>query len=745
MRPSDRFRATLLEHLFALLAMSLVLFYAYVQFFQMPYIGFDIARGVVDEVKVPGELQVGDELIQFGDVTMAEFNADWRVQLLGNWQPGDVIPLVVRRAGLIQEIQWVVPGITRSEFISRLGNQWWLAIVFGLMGLLTLLLVRPRDGRWRLLVAFSFLTALWLSAGVVSRWHLWASAAVLSSAMWFCLPVYIQLHWGFPQPLRPVSPWVWRGFYALTLGLALAYLATLIPITWASLAVALGALGALLLLLSRYVIRPAQQRETGLLLAGGLLTFLPSILLGAIDGLLSVTSTGIRFSLLGLIALPLFYFYVAYRRQLGNFELRANRLLGGYLFFLGWGLLISIVISALEAWTGAVGINSTVSLLITLVTAGLSVAGLKPFQGFVDKRLLGISIPPDSVIDVFSNRLATSLNNQAIVALLTEKILPSLLIRQSALLRLAPDKLTPVYLTEVQEGRLPSFEELQHWPIDSGRYLLPGPVSNHLEWVRLAIPLTIDGRRVGLWLFGHRDPDDFYGQDVIRPLQLLANQIAIALTNITQAEQLLSLNQIHIEQYESERMHIARELHDEVLNELSPLANSSQPVASLSPERAAVVAVKIRNVISGLRPLSLHYGLYYGLQALFDELEGRHGTSCKLQFEVTGESIRYDPAIELHIYRIIQQACDNSLKHGQPHRLCLQGTLLADKILLVVEDDGRGFLTTVNLDLAYLLASKHFGIAGMLERASIIAASLTIHSTPRAGTQIELRWPSAGY
>lgn len=742
MRSSERFRATLLEHLLALIAMSLVLFYAYVQFFQMPYIGFDITRGVVDEVKVPGELQVGDELIQFGDVTMAEFNADWRVQLLGNLQPGDVIPLVVRRAGLIHEIQWVVPGITRSEFISRLGNQWWLAIVFGLLGLLTLLLVRPRDGRWRLLVAFSFLTALWLSASVVSRWHLWASAGVLSSAMWFCLPVYIQLHWDFPQPLRPVSPWVWRGFYAVTLALALAYLASLIPITWASLAVALGALGALLLLLSRYVFRPAQQRETGLLLAGGLLTFLPSILLGAIDGLLSVTSTGIRFSLLGLIALPLFYFYVAYRRQLGNFELRANRLLGAYLFFLGLGLLVSMILSIKEAATGVVGIDATTSLLMTLAVAIISATSLRPFQRLVDSRLLGISIPSESVAEIFTNRLATSLNNQAIVALLTGEVLPSLLIRQSVLFRLAQGKLALVYVAGIEEGRLPDSEEVRDWVIEPEHYPVSDPASNHLGWVQLALPVAIEGRVIGLWLFGRRDPDDFYSQDIIKTLRLLANQLAIALTNITQAEQLLILNQIHIEQYESERMHVARELHDEVLNELSPLANSSQPAASLSPERAAMVAVKIRDVISGLRPLSLHYGLYYGLQALFDELEARHGPACKLQFEVTGESIRYDPAIELHIYRITQQACDNSLKHGQPHRLGLRGTLLAEQISLVVEDDGRGFLATGNLDLAYLLTNKHFGIAGMLERASIIGASLTINSAPRAGTRIELRWPA---
>ncbi len=183
MRPPDQSRLFVSEQLVALIATGLVLFYAYVQFFQMPYIGFDHARGIINEVNVPGDLQVGDELVQFGNVTMAQFTSDWRIQLLDDIQPGDAIHLEVRRAGVLRDIQWVVPGLNRSEFISRLSNQWWLAIVFSLLGLLTLLVVRPKDERWRLLVAFSFLTALWLSAGIVSRWHIWASPAVLFGAM----------------------------------------------------------------------------------------------------------------------------------------------------------------------------------------------------------------------------------------------------------------------------------------------------------------------------------------------------------------------------------------------------------------------------------------------------------------------------------------------------------------------------------------------------------------------------------
>lgn len=57
------------------------------------------------------------------------------------------------------------------------------------------------------------------------------------------------------------------------------------------------------------------------------------------------------------------------------------------------------------------------------------------------------------------------------------------------------------------------------------------------EWTRLALPLTLGDKRIGIWLIGKRDPDDYFSSNEIAVLQVLANQVGAALANIEQTEQ----------------------------------------------------------------------------------------------------------------------------------------------------------------------------------------------------------------
>ena len=59
---------------------------------------------------------------------------------------------------------------------------------------------------------------------------------------------------------------------------------------------------------------------------------------------------------------------------------------------------------------------------------------------------------------------------------------------------------------------------------------------------------------------------------------------------------------------------------------------------------------------------------------------------------------------------------------------------------LVVEDDGVGFVAGKDLDLARLLVNKHFGLAGMHERATLIGAQMKIDSSPGKGTNVRVIW-----
>jgi two-component system sensor histidine kinase DegS len=103
---------------------------------------------------------------------------------------------------------------------------------------------------------------------------------------------------------------------------------------------------------------------------------------------------------------------------------------------------------------------------------------------------------------------------------------------------------------------------------------------------------------------------------------------------------------------------------------------------------------------------------------------------------------RYPEVVENNLYRIVQEACENALHHAHAKRITIFGRLYQKEIDIRVEDDGIGFSSEISLKLDHILAKKHFGLAGMYERASLIGAEISIHSTPNQGTKIQVIWSS---
>jgi signal transduction histidine kinase len=224
----------------------------------------------------------------------------------------------------------------------------------------------------------------------------------------------------------------------------------------------------------------------------------------------------------------------------------------------------------------------------------------------------------------------------------------------------------------------------------------------------------------------------------------LANQTAIALSNILQAERLRALYQADIDRYEQERLGLALDLHDSILNQLAVLMMNVDD-ASLTPQFQEAydgLTQRLREIVSDLRPPMLSYGLKPALEGLADRLMEHSGDTVQVQAEIqTGkDECRYDPKLELHLFRIIQEASENALQHAQARHIRISGRLDPDQIELGLSDDGTGFEISNGLDLDTLLANKHFGLAGMIERAAIIGAEVQIDSGPGHGTTIRLSW-----
>jgi signal transduction histidine kinase len=116
----------------------------------------------------------------------------------------------------------------------------------------------------------------------------------------------------------------------------------------------------------------------------------------------------------------------------------------------------------------------------------------------------------------------------------------------------------------------------------------------------------------------------------------------------------------------------------------------------------------------------------------------RSNDKVNVILDIQATEDRYPQNIELHLFRIAQEACENALHHGHAGKITISGQLDPQRIQLIIEDDGIGFEAGEILDLNSLLANKHFGLAGIVERANLIGAKLDIDSAPKAGTRISL-------
>jgi two-component system sensor histidine kinase DegS len=93
------------------------------------------------------------------------------------------------------------------------------------------------------------------------------------------------------------------------------------------------------------------------------------------------------------------------------------------------------------------------------------------------------------------------------------------------------------------------------------------------------------------------------------------------------------------------------------------------------------------------------------------------------------------------VFRIVQQACENAVRHSHAKNIRIGGVLKSDSIFLTIRDDGLGFPAAGSQDLEQLLKQEHYGLVGMYERASIIGADLNIQSERGRGTLVEVVWP----
>ncbi len=739
---------TLIEQGIAVSVFLILVMYIYVHFFQVPYVGFDwnSSNGQVSKIFVKGELQIDDRLIRVDQMSFNEFQTQLHQPLFKEYvHPGEKVTLLVKRGQQTLLISWLIPKATTDEIVYRLYNQWWLGLLFWLAGEATLFLVRPKDHRWWLLIAFYFLTAIWLVASASSRTHVWDSAIVLRATIWLSVPVYLFLHWVFPRPFTPLPISVLAVGTLIGLALAAAQWFDWLPPSLYVIGLLLAVGGSLVLLLIHFLKGEHRQETRLLLIAAGAIVFVSLFSISLLTAL-GILIPRILLALPTMTLLPASYFYAAYRRQLAGMEIRSNRIISVYLFLVLMGVIFTILVPLADVALDLPGKAILIGLGAATLASIMSIFSLAPFQRFIEHILLKIPHSPTHLVNLYSARLAVSLDMSILTRLLRDDILSSLLVRESALLRFDSFGSEVLYASGVEPSWLPKAAEVVSLQQEPDRYRTPTAATQPCPWVRLALILSLDQKPVGLWLLGRRDPDDFYAPGEIAILKSIANQTAIALVNIAQADRLRALYDADIDQRETERLELARKIHDIPLHELARL-KASIDASAVSPQFFEIydkVADSLRLIVTDLRPAMLNYGLYAALKGLVVALSGRPGNYVDIVLELAASSVRYDPKTELHVYRIMQQACENALRHAKCKNIKIHGRLTQPRLEVTAEDDGDGFETGEQLDLARLVAHKHFGLAGMVERAGLINAEIHINSTPGQGTWVHVLWNSNG-
>lgn len=226
---------------------------------------------------------------------------------------------------------------------------------------------------------------------------------------------------------------------------------------------------------------------------------------------------------------------------------------------------------------------------------------------------------------------------------------------------------------------------------------------------------------------------------------LLIQQLNKSLLELSKSyKQMRLLTRQIINLQERERSAIARDLHDEILNMIAVFTldldeNTSYLDVS---EYIQILSGLIRRTINELRPPILNFGLYASLEELADSLEDRVENDIEILFQIPESSYRFDHEVEQHLYRIVQQACENAIRHREPKTIRIFWQINPNIVNISVKDNGIGFSVANPINVTNLVTHNHFGLTNMCERAELIGGELEIQTHLGEGTLVNLLWNS---
>lgn len=454
-------------------------------------------------------------------------------------------------------------------------------------------------------------------------------------------------------------------------------------------------------------------------------------------------------------------------------------------------------------------------------------------QRFVDTALYRDYYDYEATLQTFSRRLAATYDHETLEQTLLDGLMETLNLRAIAfvplpegldlpvLRMLGPDDLRARGTYATGEGRVALLRQLSQLDQTPRRMPSGAPLTLH-PWRGCAALVYIgSGQQAGasaLLIVGPKKPGGPLRREDVALLQTIAHQAATALSNAQLVSGLrISLQQVQISTQqaavaraeqellarelvnadERQRASLARELHDDALQEVLYLIRHSQlavrladafersaenmptetdrggspgdSLSQLAPtstrlrrelrelaERSEIVEKKLRALCLGLYPDMLYsLGLTPALDDLAEQMNSLALMTITVEYDeqVIKLAEQLEPQVALHLYRIAQEGLSNAHKHGRASAATVQMTVLespneaawwSDRwswVRLQVRDNGCGIALPV--DIGASLRDGHLGLASMRERAQLIGGQLVFDHAAEGGAQVTVIAPIA--
>jgi signal transduction histidine kinase len=652
--------------------------------------------------------------------------------------------------------------------------------------------------------AYFFTVTVILSAGLLSSSSMASMANIFYVALAFVAPLLLDFHLAFlNRPLRPFEQYSLVLFYILGAGMALPLLVFVPVIRYPHVFPVLILIRILfmsavfwtcLLLISGYqtITSLASRRQVRLVAFGSLFAFAPLVLLSVLPQTMHVEHVSFNATFPGLLSIPIVYAYEKFRPHLPLSEKRFRQVWVAYLLFVSLLSVYTLLSGALRllfpqpSWVYTGGVAAIVVMILFL-----------PVRSLLDRLVVWIFYGNETdyaqALLYLEEKLAGVLDRTQLQALLLDELVSAVrpsnailfLARKNGDLEWAGargitnDSMEQCAISNL--GAIAQFLLEQARPITwpklkaelNGKSLSEMELSLlQKEPLALCLPLISEDQLLGLLLFGIREGDDRFTEEDQRLLGQLTQHAGAATRNVIMAEDLragqeeLALaNQKQIFSQEQERRRLARELHDDTIQQILGLTfrlsairkraikqsrseESGKPlIDDLDLVRRDLLDVvsQLRGMIGELRPAGLdELGLRVALEGYIEQLQKINLPSGSLPPDVClqiDETLAFlSESLSICVFRVAQEALRNAFQHSQASQISIRlERFEEDQLRLTIEDNGCGF--QVPDRLSEFTQLNHYGLIGMWERIRAAGGTLNIQSDVGQGTCLTATFP----